>query len=108
ERHEPREQARSREPDEEDEHEEERKDVLDGFEAAQQLTEDPAGEVARGDVAEEERRGDHDGERTADPEGERKADDERRKIEQNGPGVYRDRFRGLRSNDGTGAVRSAR
>ena len=55
--------------------------MLDRFEPAEELSEDAAGEVTRGELAEEERGGHHDDERTANPQGERKPDDLRGGLE---------------------------
>ncbi len=64
------------------EHEEEREQLLDRLEAPQELAEDPACQVARGNLPEENRRREDDHERPADPESQRKADDLRGGLEQ--------------------------
>jgi hypothetical protein len=81
--------ARRLELDENREDHKQREHVLDGFEAAQQLSEDPPGQIPRRDLPEEDRRRQHDDERAAHPEREREADDLAGGFEQSGAGVYR-------------------
>ena len=61
--------------------EDQRKDVLDRLETAQDLAEDVSGQIARRDLAEEDGRRQHDHERAADPEGQRESDRHAREVQ---------------------------
>ena len=81
----PRQPAAPLEVDEDADHEREREDLLDDLEAPQDLAEDGSRAVARGDLAEDDRRREDDEQRPAHPEREREADQQRRQVQ--GAGV---------------------